>query len=186
MNKFFDNFYNFAGFGPTVKTKKPTTVELKVFEDKLPARLLEYWQEYGFCGWGKGIFWTVNPDDYKDILTQWLSGTVFEQREIDGVDKYYVIGRSAFGRLFVWGETSGQSIKINPNYGMILPANATENLKKRGSERCIELFFANKTKSIVEEQELDENPLFERAIANLSHLEPDEITGFFPALSIDG
>jgi hypothetical protein len=186
MNEFFDNFYNFASFGPAIQSTEPKIETLKLFEDKLPARLLEYWQEYGFCGWGEGIFWTVNPDDYKDILAQWLSGTSFEQREIDGVDKYYVIGRSAFGRLFIWGDISGQSIKINPNYGMLLPADATENLQKRGSERSIDLFFATKTKSIVEEQDLDEKPLFQRAMAKLGPLDADEMYGFVPALAIGG
>ncbi|WPU31302.1 GAD-like domain-containing protein [Pseudoalteromonas piscicida] len=30
--------------------------------------MLEYWQKYGFCGWGNGIFWTVNPSEYSDVL----------------------------------------------------------------------------------------------------------------------
>ncbi|AQS36048.1 hypothetical protein Sps_00856 [Shewanella psychrophila] len=186
MNKFFDNFYNFAGFGPAIKSKQPTVEALNFFESKLPAHLSEYWQEYGFCGWGKGIFWTVNPDDYKDILTQWLSGTSFEQRELDGIDKYYVIGRSAFGRLFIWGETSGQSIKIDTNFGMLLPADETKKLKERGQERTIDLFFAVKTKDDMEEEDLDENPLFDRAMAKLGPLEADEMYGFVPALALGG
>ncbi len=186
MNKFFDNFYNFKGFGPETKSVQLTAEELKLFEDKLPARLLEYWQKYGFCGWGEGRFWTVNPDDYKDILVQWLSGTLFEQRELDGIDKYYVIGRSAFGRLFIWGDISGQSIKINPNYGMILPADDTENLKIRGADRSIDLFYATNSKDYMEEQDLDEKPLFERAMAKLGPLEADEMYGFVPALAIGG
>ncbi len=186
MNKFFDNFYNFAGFGPVIKSTEPKIETLKQFEDRLPARLLEYWQEYGFCGWGEGIFWTVNPDDYKDILAQWLSGTSFEQREIDGVDQYYVIGRSAFGRLFIWGKMSGQSIKIDTNYGMLLPADETKELNERGQERTIDLFFAVKTKNDMEEEDLDEKPLFQRAMAKLGPLEPDEMYGFVPALAIGG
>lgn len=81
MNKFFDNFYNYAGFGPAIKATKPTEKDLIAFKEKLPARLLEYWQEYGFCGWGSGLFWTVNPADYHGVLQVWLAGTEFEQRE---------------------------------------------------------------------------------------------------------
>ncbi|MBW8186310.1 GAD-like domain-containing protein [Shewanella nanhaiensis] len=186
MNKFFDNFYIFAGFGPAVKSKQPTAEELEFFEDKLPARLLEYWQEYGFCGWGEGIFWTVNPDDYKDILAQWLLGTVFEQREVAGIDKYYVIGRSAFGKLYIWGETSGASLDIVTNFSMIFPSDQSEKLKTIGEEKLIEKFYSSKRKSNMEEQDLDKNPLFERAMAKLGPLEADEMYGFVPALAIGG
>ncbi|GGI74976.1 aspartyl-tRNA amidotransferase subunit B [Shewanella hanedai] len=186
MNKFFDNFYNFKGFGPATKSVQPTVEELKLFEDKLPARLLEYWQEYGFCGWGDGIFWTVNPDDYKDILAQWLSGTSFEQREIDGVDKYYVIGRSAFGKLFIWGESSGASLDIVCNFSMLFPSDQSEKLEIIGSEKLIEKFYSSKRKSNMEEEDLGEKPLFQRAMAKLGPLDADEMYGFVPALAIGG
>lgn len=56
MNNFFDNFYNYAGFGPAVKQRKPSDESLSFFKSKLPDRLIEYWQSYGFCGWGKWYF----------------------------------------------------------------------------------------------------------------------------------
>ncbi|MGI2172507.1 GAD-like domain-containing protein [Shewanella sp. MF05960] len=185
MNKFFDNFYNFKGFGPAIKSVNPTQETLDYFKEKLPNRLLEYWQEYGFCGWGNGAFWTVNPADYHEVLQVWLSGTEFEEREKDGIDKYYVIGRGAFGRLFVWGKTSGQSIKINPSYGMLLPADYSDKLKALGEERSIDLFFAVMSKDSIEE-EADGMPLFNRALEKLGVLESDEIYSFVPALSLGG
>ncbi|NMH64083.1 GAD-like domain-containing protein [Shewanella salipaludis] len=181
MNKLFDNFYTFAGFGPAIKSKQPIEATLLHFKDKLPARLLEYWQEYGFCGWGEGIFWIVNPEDYSEILDLWLAGTPFV-----GKDNYYVIGRGAFGRLFVWGETSGQSIKINPSYGMLLPADSTDNLIKRGPEKTIDLFFATNTKSMMEEEDIEGKPLFERAMEKLGPLDADEMYAFVPALALGG
>jgi hypothetical protein len=181
MNDYFDEFYNFSGFGPEIKSIKPEVETLNFFEDKLPARLLEYWQEYGFCGWGEGLLWVVNPADYADILTTWLRDTPFEN-----ADNYYVIARSAFGELIVWGENSGQSIKISVNFGMIFPTDDTENLQKRGSERSIDLFFANHSKDGLEEKDLDEKPLFERAMAKLGPLEADEMYGFVPAIAIGG
>lgn len=81
MNKFFDNFYTFSGFGPAIKSRLPTTEILDNFENKLPSRLLEYWQEYGFCGWGEGSFWTVNPSEYEEVLKLWIKDTEFEKRE---------------------------------------------------------------------------------------------------------
>ena len=186
MNKFFDNFYNYAGFGPAIKCVPPSQDILTTYTDKLPARLLEYWQEYGFCGWGSGIFWTVNPADYNDILHSWIHDTEFEERERKGLDKYYVIGRSAFGRLFVWGENSGLSLKINPLYCMLLPSDNTDNLSARGEDRIIDLFFASMSKTHMEEKDLDDLPLFERALAKLGALEADEMYSFVPALALGG
>ena len=49
-----------------------STETLAKYRGKLPDRLLEYWQEFGFCGFKDGIFWLTNPEDYEDILTEWL------------------------------------------------------------------------------------------------------------------
>ena len=43
---------------------------------RLPDRLLEYWQEYGFCHFADGLFWLTNPEDYEDILAEWLPENV--------------------------------------------------------------------------------------------------------------
>mgnify|MGYP001037012789 CR=1 FL=1 len=186
MNNFFDNFYNYAGLGPAVKQRKPSDESLSFFKSKLPDRLIEYWQSYGLCGWGNGIFWLVDPADYNDILQSWIHGTEFEERERKGFDKYYVIGRSAFGRLFVWGESSGLSLKINPLYGILLPSDNTDNLNTRGADRIIDLFFASMSKTNMEEKDLDDLPLFERALDKLGALEADEMYTFVPALALGG
>ena len=186
MNKFFDNFYNFKGFGPAIKATMPTQETFEFFKGKLPDRLLEYWQEYGFCGWGNGIFWIVNPQDYHEILQIWLEGTEFAEREKNGLDKYYVIGRGAFGDLIVWGKTSGQSIDVNSNFGMIFPTDYSEKLKERGEERSIDLFFAVRRKESFDQKDINEKPLFERALKNLGPLEADEMYAFVPALALGG
>ncbi|MCU8059132.1 MULTISPECIES: GAD-like domain-containing protein [unclassified Shewanella] len=181
MNDYFDEFYNFGGFGPAIKSELPSEAILRSFEDKLPARLLEYWQEYGFCGWGEGIFWTVNPENYSEILDLWLAGTPFVDK-----DNYYVIGRTAFGRLLIWGEASGPSLDINPCYGMIFPTDKTEDLKRRGAERTVELFFATNSKKSMEILDTEGNPLFKRAMIKLGPLEADEMYAFVPALALGG
>lgn len=181
MNDYFDEFYNFGGFGPAIKPELPNEATLQYFKNKLPARLLEYWQEYGFCGWGEGIFWTVNPIDYADILSVWLENTPFENK-----DNYYVIGRTAFGSLLIWGETSGDSLDINPCYGMIFPTDNTEELKETGGDMSIDLFFSSSSKSSMEEEDTEGKPLFERTMAKLGPLEADEMYAFVPALALGG
>ncbi|AQS38600.1 hypothetical protein Sps_03473 [Shewanella psychrophila] len=181
MNKYFDNFYNFEGFGPAIKASSVTSTIVEEYREKLPNRLLEYWHEYGFCGWGEGIFWIVNPNDYAEILEEWLARTPFV-----GKDNYYVIARGAFGRLLIWGEKTGPCLDINPCYSMIFPTDKTADLQERGGDLTIDLFFSTCSKDEVEEEDLDDNPLFDRAMVRLGPLEADEMYGFVPALAIGG
>ena len=181
MNPFFDNFYNYEGFGPAIKATPPDSATLDKYKNKLPDRLLEYWQEYGFCGWGQGLLWTVNPDDYADILATWLQGSPFETK-----DKYHVIARSAFGKLRVWGENSGSSMMINSLFGMLFPTDNTAKYEERGGDKSIDLFFGSSSKSSYEQTDEDEKPLFERALNTLGELEADEMYGLKLAPALGG
>lgn len=179
MNRYFQDFYD--DFGPAVTGPAPNQTVLNKYQGKLPDRLLEYWQEYGFSGWAEGLFWLVNPDDYADILATWLAGTLLADK-----DTYYVIGRSAFGRLIVWGERMGVCLKIHSPYGMIFPKDDSAELEADGSDLTIDLFFASISKETLNTIDEDENPLFERAVAKLGPLNADEMYGFVPALALGG
>ncbi|PAY01127.1 glutamyl-tRNA amidotransferase [Pseudoalteromonas sp. HM-SA03] len=184
MNKFFDNFYNYKGFGPAIKAITPTEEILCEYKHQLPERLLEYWRQYGFCGWGSGIFWTVNPSEYSDVLKAWLEGVDFDKKERD--ENYNVIGLSAFGEIIVWGKESGNSIDINSVYGMIFPSDNTDKLAERGEERMIDLYYAVLNKENLDLDDVNEQPLFERAVERLGPLENGEIYGFVPAIALGG
>lgn len=186
MNEYFEDFYNYEGFGPAIEPCLPNQETLDFFKGKLPERLIKYWQEYGFCGWGRGIFWLVNPLDYNDILQTWLEGTEFSKRVELGVDSYHVIGRGAFGDLIVWGKTSGQSIDINSNFGMLFPTDSTDDITEDGEELTVDLFFATLSKESLDQKDINEFPLFERAIEKLGPLEEDEMYAFVPALALGG
>ncbi|KAF7762973.1 hypothetical protein PUND_b0285 [Pseudoalteromonas undina] len=186
MNEYFKDFYDYEGFGPPIKGTKPEQITIDSYKKELPNRLIEYWQKYGFCGWGDGILWVVNPEDYSEVLKKWLDETHFAEREKAGIDKYHVIARGAFGRLFVWGETSGQSIKINPLFGMLIPSDESADLINDGPDMLIDLFFASSSKSDFEEEDEAERPLFERALKQLGPLEFDEMYAFVPALALGG
>jgi len=181
MNRLFKRFYDTQGFGPAIKIEQANESTLSYFKEKLPERLLEYWKGYGFCGWGEGQFWTVNPADYQELLELWLKGT-----KLFGMDKYYVIARSAFGTLYIWGEASGQSIKIRPIFSMLSPTDKSENMKEKGGNQCIDLFFFTLNKGRMDQNDFNENPLFDRALLKLGPLESDEMYGFVPAIHLGG
>jgi hypothetical protein len=101
-------------------------------------------------------------------------------------DTYYVIGRTAFGTLQLWGEKSGDSIKVVTPHGMILPYDRTHNVLDRGADRQIQLFFSAASQNEFELRDESGNPLFDRALAALGPLDHDTLYGFVPALALGG
>jgi hypothetical protein len=181
MDEFMKDFLEFNGFGPPMARRDVPPDKIKKFRGKLPNKLLEYWQEYGWCGYGKGLFWTVDPDEWEDELDAWIGDTDFVER-----DAYYVIARSAFGKLILWGEKTGQSLKVITPYGWIFPAFDEKEFRERGQDRSIQLFFCVTSKESCDETDINEKPLFERALKKLGPLDHDTMYGFVPALALGG
>ena len=100
MDEVFSIFLETFG-GPVDRQEVPAS-SIERYRGKLPSQLLEYWGEHGWCGYGDGIFWIVNPQEYEGVVASWIEGTKFEQR-----DTYHLIARSAFGDLYLWGEKNG-------------------------------------------------------------------------------
>ncbi|MDR0777426.1 MAG: DUF1851 domain-containing protein [Azonexus sp.] len=176
-----EEFLGFEGFGPPMARRDVPPEKINKFRGKLPDKLLEYWQEYGWCGYGKGLLWTVDPDEWEDELDAWIGDTDFMEQ-----DAYYVIARSAFGKLILWGERTGQSLKVVTPYGMIYPAFDEDEFRKRGADRSVQLFFAATSKESYDETDINEKPLFERALKKLGPLEHDTMYGFVPVLALGG
>ncbi|KAA0079283.1 DUF1851 domain-containing protein [Paraburkholderia sp. T12-10] len=181
MDQFMENFMGFKGFGPSLAKRDVPQEKIEKFRGKLPDQLLNYWQEYGWCGYADGLFWTVDPDEWEDALDAWIGDTEFMER-----DAYYVIGRTAFGELILWGETTGQSLKILTAYGMIFPSFDAEEFKEDGPDLTVRLFFSSCTKEGFDLLDKERNPLFNRALEKLGRLDHDTMYGFVPALALGG
>lgn len=164
----------------TQRTAVPETSFLR-WSGKLPDQLLKYWRDEGWCSYADGLFWTVNPDDYEDLVGEWLKGTFLEQ-----IDDFQVIARSAFGELFLWGQRTGGSVTILCATHSIVCLSV--NLKRRMDDPDFYLrtFFSNKS---IDRCDLDDESglhLFERAVARLGTLASDEVYGFEPAIVLGG
>ena len=170
--------YFLEKFGKPEKQESCTVETLKKFKNKLPDRLLEYWQEYGFCGFKSGLFWIVNPDDYEDILDEWL-----ERTDIPDNDVYHVFARSAFGDLFIWGEETGYKYKIITASGWVIEKKGKV---KKDHNNAIEYFFGFLDTKSHDFKDEAGNVLFESCIKKLGELEADEMFGFEPSLIIGG
>lgn len=149
---------------------------------KLPEQLLTYWKAEGWCAYADGLLWTVNPDDYEDLIDEWLADTGLDQ-----VDSFHVIARSAFGDLYACGEKTGLSVTVACPLNKILALrNELKPKSKDDLDLSIRSFFAFSEPPDYDLQDESDKPLFKRALAKLGPLEEDEVYGFEPALVLGG
>ena len=181
MDQFMENFLGYEEFGPPFARRNVPPEKIQKFRGKLPDKLLEYWQTYGWCGYAKGLFWTVDPNDWEDTLEEWIGDTPFM-----GKDAYYVIARSAFGEFILWGTKTGPSLSVVPAYGWVFPAFDPETFARRGPDKELQLFFSANSRSSYDLTDTEDKPLFERALATLGPLDHDTMYGFVPALALGG
>ncbi|NTS77889.1 DUF1851 domain-containing protein [Catenovulum sp. SM1970] len=176
LDECFEGFLE--DFGEPINQAQCSIETLKKYQGKLPSRLLEYWQEYGFCGFSDGLFWIVNPQDYEAVLDEWLENTGIPDNDI-----YHVFARNAFGDLFLWGEETGFRYEITASRGWIIEQDGSQKSKHNVK---FERFFGC---SDIEDHDIDDeddNPLFERCVEKFGALKADEVFGFVPSLIAGG
>ncbi|WP_212626222.1 GAD-like domain-containing protein [Pseudomonas sp. PP3] len=172
MDKVFARFIE--KFGSPIARQEVPVSSIERYRGKVPNLLLEYWAEHGWCGYGDGIFWIVNPQEYEGVVASWIEGTKLQKR-----DTYHLIARSAFGDLYLFGEKTGFSLKITS----VLSRYVINNLDFRTEEmdRHLQGFLLTR--------EVDANnygDLFKPAKKKLGTLRHDEMYGFVPALVFGG
>ena len=172
MDKIFARFLEKFG-GPVDRQEVPTS-SIERYKGKLPNQLLEYWAEHGWCGYGDGIFWIVNPQEYDGVVASWLEGTKYEQR-----DAYHLIARSAFGDLYLWGEKTGASLKITSVLSRCVFSNF--EITSEEMDRQLRGFLLSRN---VDSN--DYGDMFKPAKKKLGTLRHDEMYGFVPALMFGG
>lgn len=154
---------------------------IQKWRDKLPDLLLTYWQEEGWCGYANGLFWIVDPEDYEDLVDEWLENTSIEQ-----IDVFHVVGRTAFGDLHVCGERTGVNMTISCPINAIFALPKDLKPKSKEDQDWSVRSFVGLSASECDLEDESGVPLFERAVAKLGPLEPDEIYGFEPAIVLGG
>ena len=182
VDEYFEEFLHGEGFAPALDCRPVEAATLQHYRGRLPDRLLEYWQEFGFCGYAEGLFWTVNPADYAELLEMWLGDTELWQQE-----KFHVIARTAFGKLYALGEDSVDCAVINPHLSNVLPTDLPETpLTTELKNRKIGIFFEMSNKKYLDYADQNEKPLFARALQKLGPVSHDEMYSFVPALAAGG
>lgn len=172
MDKVFAKFIE--KFGPPIDRREVPVSSIDWYSGKLPPKLLEYWSEHGWGGYGGGIFWLVNPQDYEPVVSTWIENT-----RLSSYDTYHLIARSAFGDLYLWGEKTGFSLEITSISSQFLFYENTFTKEQLNAE--LQGFILSR--EIISN---DFNDLFEPARKKFGSLKNDEMYGFFPALMLGG
>ncbi|MFL6210653.1 MAG: GAD-like domain-containing protein [Pyrinomonadaceae bacterium] len=150
-------------FGAGRKCRPATAESLREYQDRLPAALLEEWQETGWCSYDDGLLWLVNPAELADVLADWL----------DPAAGHLVIGRTSFGDLLLWNQQGLHYLHV------VFEGIAFQTDR-------IDIYFNS---LITRDEYLDEvldRPLHRRAVKKLGELEYDECYGFEPAVALGG
>jgi hypothetical protein len=170
-----ENFeYFLEKMGPAFERRYVPDSTIDKFRGKLPDQLLAYWDEHGWCGYADGLFWTVNPQEYEPALDAWIEDTEFED-----FDTYHVIARSAFGKLYLWGERTGSSLVIVAPGSFCIPR--TSRFVGDKMDFSVQVFFGGRSKD-----ENDFDGMFAGAAKKLGRLKHNELYGFVPALALGG
>jgi len=181
MDRYFQDLID--EFGEPTSSKKVKSSYIENYKGKLPDKLLEFWDEFGFCGFKKGLLWFVDPSDYEQLLDSWIGNT-----EIVKNDTYYVIARNGFGDLYLWGTNTGFKYEINSMNGWILEKEGQEKeIKKGNADFEMQLFLSSHELEWVDIDDINSsNPMFKKAIKKFGSLSYDEVLGFEPALFLGG
>lgn len=181
IDEYIEFFYE--EMGPAKFFQRIPEKEIEKYKGKLPDTLLSYWREYGWCGYGNGIFWTVNPEEYSSVVNEWLAGT-----EFSNIDNYHLVAISGFGKMFLWGENTGNSLSITCSHGFFVPNDKTDFIKSEGGSQdlLVKSFFSGVDKNLLDISDVDNKPLFDRSVALYGELRPREIYGFVPSVMMGG
>lgn len=172
MDRVFARFIE--KFGHPIERQEVPLSSIEHYRGKLPDQLLEYWAEHGWCGYGDGIFWLVNPQEYEGVVASWLEGA-----ELEKLDSYHLIARSAFGELYFWGEKTGGSLNITSIISRYVVFNSA--LGEEQIDKQLRNFLLTR-----DVESNDYASLFKSAKKKLGILSRDEMYGFVPALMLGG
>ena len=172
MDKVFSRFLE--KFGGAIDGREVPLSSIDRYRGKLPNQLLEYWSEHGWSGYGDGIFWIVNPQEYEGVVASWIEETKLIEK-----DNYHLIARSAFGDLYLWGEKTGSSLQITSVLSRFIFDNY--EITNEQMDRELQDFLLS-----MDVDTNDYGDLFKLAKKKLGTLHHDEMFGFVPALMLGG
>ncbi|HGY1115964.1 TPA: GAD-like domain-containing protein [Providencia rettgeri] len=165
-------------FGEATISRFVSEEEIDKWRGKLPELLLAYWHNEGRSSYYNGLFTIVDPDDYEDIVDEWLENTYLEE-----IDSFHAIAINGFGNIYLCGEKTGQCVVINSVFNTIFVQ--TKELKRQHTEKSLNISI----ETLFAFSKIDRHSkegLFEKAVKKFGPLGDNEIFGFEPAIILGG
>jgi hypothetical protein len=169
-----------ADFGEPTDQRVADPVVIEKYRRVLPANLIGYWESEGFCQFQHGKMFTVNPDDWQSAVDMWLHGTPYEQ-----LGRFYAIRRTAFGQVMLFNQAIGASTTITPLMGWIDSASTLVCESVEQLETTIGTSLTSPSE-YCEKYDVNNEPMFDRALAKFGPVGWNEMFAFEPALVLGG
>lgn len=176
-----ENFeYLFKQHGAPEKISALSDEEMASLPTPFPAFIRDFYAEYGRCTLRGGLLQVCHPVDLRGVLA-----LIFGADPDFNHNEFHAFAYSAFGAIHFWSETKGGG-EVELQTGEVTCRGVTKSLK---ADARIENHFyvpfslSNDSLDILD---INENPLFRRAVKKLGPLEIGECYGFFPALALGG
>jgi hypothetical protein len=150
-------------FGPGEDCLVPGDDWISRYRGRLPDPLLDLWREAGWCSYGNGMLWVVDPAQLSDVIEDW---------DDSGAEPPLAFLRTSFGHVYFWRDGSVWSLDVHR--GSL--SRVTEN---------IALMFTLLGDPEIRTKMLRQ-PLHEEMVARLGRPERDECFAFVPALALGG
>jgi hypothetical protein len=172
MDEFFEVFISELGEPNPNLGNELKSVILK-YKKLLPDFLISsFWEKSGFASFANGLFWITNPDDYSTIIKEWLNG--FSEFN---PENFFVFARTAFGRIYALSPNTNEFLTVSCTSGVIVTDK--KNKGRAGNiDNKIKSFFVGAYSRDFDMLDLDESPLFERALKKLGALSSNEVYGY--------
>ncbi|HEV7994558.1 MAG TPA: GAD-like domain-containing protein [Gemmatimonadaceae bacterium] len=149
-----------------VRSYQPCPPELvQKYRGRLPEILVETWERFGFQEFSDGFLWSVNPDEFRDVISEFLYD--YQSEFVD------VVFRTAMGDMIIAykGELVHFSA-VTMRHGRMTGSLESVLEMDLGQPQFLKsIFFFD---------------LFKIARKKLGSLSPDEMYGLVPPVSLGG
>lgn len=148
--------------GPAAEAQSVPAETIARYRGLLPEDLLAFWQEVGWCAFGEGLLWVVDPEQLADPLAEWL-----------GHREALAFLRTAFGDVLFWHE--GQVYYLDVLYQRVHHLTGRMDILFEVT-LCDERYWDN----------VLDRPTYRQAQRRLGAPTCDEVYAYVPALALGG
>jgi hypothetical protein len=173
--------YMVRTLGPPRQAQRVGADEAALYQDRVPPRLIRFWQEHGRGSYFDGLYWICDPAPLRAVID-----LVFkDDPELDSADMT-AVAYTAFGHVTVWDRRRA-NINVHFQLSSVFVPPERAHIDSATGERFPDDYMIGTAVGIVRSQYLpSEHAFLEAARARLGPLTAGEVYGFFPALQLGG